>query len=75
MRAHELGPDLILMDLKMPVLDGWEATRRLKADPATTRIPVIALTAEILCHFTGLAASARSQSLLQHCSGGSNGAA
>jgi two-component system cell cycle response regulator DivK len=38
-------PDLILMDLSLPVLDGLEATRRLKADPATQPIPVIALTA------------------------------
>lgn len=38
-------PDLILMDISLPVLDGWEATRRLKADPATRGIPVIALTA------------------------------
>jgi two-component system, cell cycle response regulator DivK len=37
-------PDLILMDLDVPVVDGWEATRRLKADAATSSIPVIALT-------------------------------
>lgn len=38
-------PDVILMDLNLPVLDGWEATKRLKADPATRSIPIIALTA------------------------------
>jgi CheY-like chemotaxis protein len=38
-------PDLILMDMSLPVLDGWEATRRLKEDPATASIPVLALTA------------------------------
>jgi CheY-like chemotaxis protein len=41
-------PDLILMDMDLPVLDGWESTRRLKADPALRSIPVIALTAHAL---------------------------
>ncbi len=44
-RAIELQPDLILMDASMPVLDGWQATRTLKADPQTRHIPVLALTA------------------------------
>jgi len=41
-------PDLILMDLELPVLSGWEAVRRLKARPATATIPVIALSAHAL---------------------------
>jgi CheY-like chemotaxis protein len=43
-KAKRLKPDLILMDLSMPVVDGWEATRRLKADTVTKEIPVVALT-------------------------------
>ena len=41
-------PDVILMDLSLPDLDGWEATRRIKADPATKHIPVVAITANAM---------------------------
>lgn len=41
-------PDLILMDMSLPLIDGWEATRRVKADAATSAIPVIALTAHAM---------------------------
>ena len=41
-------PNLILMDVSIPIMDGWEATRRIKADPATAHIPIIALTAHAL---------------------------
>ncbi len=41
-------PDLILMDMSLPLIDGWEATRRIKAEVATARIPVIALTAHAM---------------------------
>jgi len=51
-RAIEIGrselPDIVLMDLGLPRIDGWEATRRLKADPATRHIPIIVLSAHAM---------------------------
>ncbi len=47
-QAFSLMPNLILMDLSLPGMDGWEATRQLKADPRTARIPVVALTGHAL---------------------------
>ena len=46
--AERERPDLILMDLSLPVIDGWEATRRIKANPALRHIPIIALTAHAM---------------------------
>jgi two-component system, cell cycle response regulator DivK len=46
--ARTQSPDLILMDMSLPVMDGWEATRRLKQTEGTARIPVVALTAHAL---------------------------
>jgi CheY-like chemotaxis protein len=53
-------PDLILMDLELPVIDGWEATRRLKSNPLTRDIPIIALSAHAL-------AGARENALAAGC--------
>ena len=47
-KAADTRPDIILMDLSLPVMDGWEATRRLKADKRTAGIPVVALTGHAL---------------------------
>ena len=47
-KAAAERPDLVLMDLSLPVIDGWEAVRRIKADPATASIPVIAVTAHAM---------------------------
>jgi CheY-like chemotaxis protein len=47
-KAQQLLPDIVLMDLALPRMDGWEATRRLKADPRTRHIPVVALTGHAL---------------------------
>ncbi len=46
--ASSENPDLILLDMSLPVIDGWEAARRLKADAGTAKIPVIALTAHAM---------------------------
>ncbi len=46
--ARNERPDLILMDMSLPVIDGWEATRRIKADAAISAIPIVALTAHAM---------------------------
>jgi CheY-like chemotaxis protein len=56
--ARESHPDLVLMDLGLPGIDGWEATRRLKGDAATQHIPVIVLSAHAMAADRDLALSA-----------------
>ena len=56
--AHSANPDLILMDLGLPVIDGWEATRQLKSDAATRHIPIIVLSAHAMTHDRNLAFAA-----------------
>jgi two-component system, cell cycle response regulator DivK len=56
--AQTEAPDLVLMDMSLPVLDGWQATRRLKADAATRHIPVIALTGHVMSSDHGKAIDA-----------------
>ena len=51
-QALSLKPDIILMDLSLPTMDGWEATRRLKSDDRTRHIPVVALTGHALAGFS-----------------------
>jgi CheY-like chemotaxis protein len=46
--ARSEQPDLIIMDMSLPMLDGWEATRQLKANPDTSPIPIVALTAHVM---------------------------
>jgi two-component system, cell cycle response regulator DivK len=53
--ARAEQPDLILMDLSLPVIDGWEATRRLRSDPVTAWIPIVAVTAHAMAGDEGRA--------------------
>jgi two-component system cell cycle response regulator DivK len=51
-RAIESHPDIVVMDLSLPVMDGWEATRRLKADERTAGIPILALSGHALTNLS-----------------------
>lgn len=57
-KATTLLPDVIVMDLSLPVMDGWEATRRLKRDPRTKKIPVVILTGHALPEYAQAAREA-----------------
>lgn len=63
-KARGLAPDAILMDLSLPGIDGWEATRRIKADPATRHIPIVAMTGHAPGHATDRARQAGCDRLL-----------
>ena len=56
--ARQVLPALILMDIGLPGIDGWEATRRLKSDPATAHIPIVALTAHALAEHRAMSFAA-----------------
>jgi two-component system cell cycle response regulator DivK len=58
-KTLELMPDIILMDLALPKVDGWEATKRLKSDERTKHIPIVALTGHALAGFADGARAAR----------------
>jgi two-component system, cell cycle response regulator DivK len=62
--AQDKLPDIIVMDLSLPVMDGWEATRRLKADERTRQIPVVALTGHALAGHSRIAREAGCDSFL-----------
>lgn len=67
-RARESLPDIVVMDLSLPVMDGWEATRQLKADVRTRAIPVIALTGHALeGHSQGAKAAGCDEFLAKPC--------
>jgi CheY-like chemotaxis protein len=51
-QAIETRPDIVVMDLSMPVMDGWETVRRLRTDERTAQIPVVALTGHVLTEFS-----------------------
>jgi two-component system cell cycle response regulator DivK len=57
-QAEALLPDIIVMDLSLPVMDGWEATRRLRRDPRTKRIPIVVLTGHALPEYARTAREA-----------------
>src|SRR4029078_1815133 len=66
-KTIELLPDIILMDLALPRMDGWEATRRLKLDERTKHIPIVALTGHALAgHAAGRHHAGRSSCVTQH---------
>ena len=66
--TQSLAPDVVIMDLSLPVLDGWEATRRLKSDARTRHIPIVALTGHALeGHSQGAIAAGCDEFLAKPC--------